>query len=86
MKGIGPNLNEALEIAIGNEVVGVKELHGGGTSVVAGVEPALDAGAVVGDAGGETDGRFHEVERNWTAEVRGNSDEEIVLDHGEVNC
>lgn len=84
VESVGPNLNKALEIAIGNEILGEKELHSSRTGIVAGVEPALDAGAVVGDAGGQTDGRFHEVERNWATEVSGNSDEEIVLlDHGE---
>lgn len=84
MEGIGPNLNESLEIRIGNEVVVVEDLHGGGASIMAGVEPALDAGAVVGDTGGQTDGRLHEVERYWATEVSGNSDEEIVRpDHGD---
>lgn len=48
------------------------------------VEPALDAGTVVGDTGDQTDRRLHEVERNWAKKVSGNSDEEIMgLDHGD---
>jgi len=33
----------------------LEKLHGCGAGVVAGVEPALDAGAVVGDPGAEAD-------------------------------
>lgn len=72
-------MNEAFEIGIGEEVIGVKELHGGGTSVVAGVEPELDAGAVVGDVGGQNDRRIHEVQRYRALEVNGNSDEHIMI-------
>lgn len=83
-EGVGPNLNETLEIRIGNEAVVGKDLHGGRTSVVARVEPALNTGTVVGDAGDQTDGRLHEVKRNWANEMSGNSQEEIVgLDHGD---
>ncbi|KAF1875833.1 hypothetical protein Lal_00006463, partial [Lupinus albus] len=39
------------------------DLHGGWTRVVTVVEPALDAGAVVGYSGAETDRGFHHVEK-----------------------
>lgn len=60
----------------------MKNLHGGGTRVVAVVEPALDAGTVVGNAGGEADGGFHDVEGYRAAEEAGNGDVEIVSNHG----
>ena len=40
----------------------MENLHGGGTGVVVVVEPTLDARAVVGNAGGEADGGFHDVD------------------------
>ena len=65
----------------------MENLHGGGTGVVAVVEPALDAGAVVGNAGGEADGGFHDVEGYGAAEEAGNGDVEIVSNHGgEAKC
>ncbi|KAL0928808.1 hypothetical protein M5K25_000731 [Dendrobium thyrsiflorum] len=51
--GGGPEVDEAAEGEVGDEVGGGKRLHGDGASCVAGVEPALDGGAVVGDAGTE---------------------------------
>lgn len=50
------------------------DLDGCGTGVVAGVEPALDAGAVVGDSGAEADRGFHEIKRNRAREESGNVD------------
>lgn len=79
--GVGPDLDEALERVVGGEVCGGEELHGGGAGVVAGVEPALDAGAVVGDAGGEADGGFHDVEGDGAAEMRGHCEVGIVVHH-----
>lgn len=35
---------------------------------MAGIEPFLDTGAVVSDAGAETDGRFHNVHGDWAFE------------------
>ena len=72
-KRIGPDLDEALESTVGDEVFGMEELHGGGAGVVAGVEPALDAGAVVGDSGAEADRGFHDVERDGALEEAGNA-------------
>ena len=46
----------------------MKNLHGGGTGVVTVVEPTLDARAVVGNAGGEVDREFHDVERYGATE------------------
>lgn len=59
--GVGPDVDEALEGVVGDELFGAQELHGGRAGVVAGVEPALDAAAVVGDAGAQTHGGFHHV-------------------------
>lgn len=64
----GPLLYEGVEGEVGDEVGGGEDLHGGGTSVVAGVEPRLDAGPIIGDAGAERDGRFHDVQRDWASE------------------
>lgn len=58
----GPLLYEGVEGEVGDEVGGGEDLHGGGASVVAGVEPLLDARPIVGDAGAERDGRFHDVQ------------------------
>ena len=52
----------------------MENLHGGGTGVVAVVEPALDAGTVVGNAGAEADRGFHDVEGDRAAEEAGNGD------------
>lgn len=60
----------------------MEKLHGCGAGVVAGVEPALDAGAVVGNAGGEADRGFHDIEGYGAAEEAGNRDVEIVSNHG----
>ena len=72
--GVGPDLDEAVQGAVRNEVLSLEELHGGGAGVVAGVEPALDAGAVVGDSGAEAHRGFHHVEGDWAPEVAGNTD------------
>ncbi|KAH0470697.1 hypothetical protein IEQ34_000420 [Dendrobium chrysotoxum] len=54
-----PEVDEAAEGEVGDEVGGVEGLHGCGASGVAGVEPTLDGGAVVGDAGAEAHRRPH---------------------------
>lgn len=45
-----PEVNEAVESEVGDEVLGGKDLHGSGTRVMPGFEPVLDVGAVVGYA------------------------------------
>lgn len=42
---------------------------GDGAGEVAAVEPALDAAALEGVAGGEDDGVGHDLQRDWAAEV-----------------
>lgn len=64
--GEEPEADEAVEREIGDEVFGGKNLQGGGTRVVAWVEPALNAGAIVCDAGAEAYGRAHDVHGDWT--------------------
>ena len=59
----------------------MEELHGGGAGVVAVIEPALDAGAVVGDAGAEANRGFHDVERYRTPEEARHRDVEVVVPH-----
>lgn len=56
---------------IGSEVgADGQRLVGDWTSVVLAVElPPLDAISVVGDAGGDNHGIFHDLERNGTNEV-----------------
>ena len=49
----------------------MENLHGGETGVVAVVEPTLDARAVVGNAGGEADRGFHDVEGYGATEEAG---------------
>lgn len=57
-----------------NKLLGLKHLHGGGAGVVAVVEPFLDARTVVGHAGAEADGGFHNVQRYRTPEEARNCD------------
>lgn len=78
---VRPDVDEALEGVVGDEFFGVQQLHGGGAGVVAGVEPALDAAPVVGDAGAQADGGFHDVERDGAAEIGGHCLVEIVPHH-----
>lgn len=78
---VGPDLDEAVQGAIGDKVFGVEDLHGGGTRVVAVVEPALDAGAIVGDAGAEAHRGFHDFERNWAPEETRHRDVQVVPHH-----
>lgn len=59
--GLGPEVDQTAESEVGDEVLGLEDLHGGGTGVVAGFEPVLDAGALVCDAGAEAYGRPHHV-------------------------
>ena len=51
----------------------MEELHGGGAGIVVGVEPALDAGVVIGDSGAEDDKGFHEDEGDRALEEPVNS-------------
>ncbi|OWM70145.1 hypothetical protein CDL15_Pgr025995 [Punica granatum] len=74
--GVGQDANEALEGEVGDEVGGGKDLHGGGAGVVTGVEPVLDARAVVDDAGGG-----HDVEGDGATEEAGHNDVEVVPPH-----
>jgi hypothetical protein len=69
----GPEVDEAVESEVRNKVLGGEDLHGGGTGVVTGVEPMLNTGAIVCDAGAETYGRLHYVERDRTAKEAGYS-------------
>ena len=50
---------------------------------MAGVEPPLDGGAVVGDAGAEADGRAHDVERDRAAEEAGDLDLQALVLRGQ---
>jgi len=72
-KRIGADLDEVLESAIGNEVFGWEELHGGRAGVVAVVEPALDVEAVVGEFGAEVHRGFHDVEGDRALEKARNA-------------
>lgn len=56
-----PEVDEALKGEVGDKVLGGEDLHGGGTSVVAGLEPVLDAGAVVGDPRAQAHRGFHHL-------------------------
>lgn len=78
---VRPDLDEALEGVVGDEFFGVEQLHGGGAGVVAGVEPALDAAPVVGDAGAQADRGFHDVQRDGAAEIGGHCYVQIVPHH-----
>lgn len=51
VKGIGPNLNETVEIVVRYKVLGLKDLHGGRTSVVSIIKPFLNTGTIVSDSG-----------------------------------
>lgn len=68
--------------AVGDEVLAMEDLHGGRTRVVAVVEPALDAGAVVGDSGAEAHRGLHHVERNRTPEKARHRYVKVVPAHG----
>jgi len=70
-----------VESEVRNKVLGGEDLHGGGTGVVTGVEPMLNTGAIVCDAGAETYGRLHYVERDRTAKEAGYSYAEFVSSH-----
>ena len=56
-------------------------MHGSRTGVVTRVEPVLNTGAIVCDAGAETYGRVHYVERNRTVKKTGYSYAEFVSPH-----
>ncbi|KAL4310305.1 hypothetical protein GQ457_01G028840 [Hibiscus cannabinus] len=58
---LDPEIDQTVESKVRDEILGWKNLHGGGTRVVAGFEPLLDAGTVVGNAGTEANRRFHQV-------------------------
>lgn len=62
---IRQDLDEALEGVIWDNFFSFEDLYGGGTSVVAAVEPPLDAGVVVTDAGASAHRRFHYGQWNW---------------------
>lgn len=49
--GIGPNLNEAVEIVVRYKLLGLKDLHGGRTSVVSIIKPFLNTGTIVSHSG-----------------------------------
>lgn len=59
---VSPDLDEPVQGAVRDDFLAVEDLHGGGAGVVAVVEPALDAGAVVGNSGAEAYRGFHDVE------------------------
>lgn len=80
-EGVGPDLDEALQGVVGHEILALQDLHGGRTSVVAVVEPPLDTGAIIGDAGAETDGGLHDVQRDGTSEKAGNRDKQVIPHH-----
>lgn len=58
---VEPEVNEAVESEVGDEVLGGKDLHGSGTRVMPGFEPVLDVGAVVGYARGQAYRGFHNL-------------------------
>lgn len=74
--GDAPLLDHAAEGVVGDEaaVRRCESVVGEGASEVAVVEPGLDASAVVGDAGGEGDGIFHQIEGDRAAEMAGNGE------------
>ncbi|KAK3009447.1 hypothetical protein RJ639_013206 [Escallonia herrerae] len=78
---VGPDLDEAVEGVVGDEVLGVEDLHGGGTRVVAAVEPALDAGPVVGHPRAQAHRGFHHVQRNRAPEESRHRDAQVVPPH-----
>lgn len=78
---MGPEIDQTTEGEIGNEVLGREGLHGGGTGVVTGVEPVLNTGTVVRDAGTEAYGRPHNVHGNWTPEQARNGYVQFVPHH-----
>lgn len=57
----------------------MEDLHGGRTGIVAGVEPFLDAGAIVRDAGAEAYGRLHHVHGDWALEEAWNGKVQLVF-------
>lgn len=79
--GLCPEVYKTMESEIRNVVPGSEDLHGGGTGVVAGVKPVLDTGAIVCDAGAETYGRLHYVERYRAPEEIGYSYVEFASAH-----
>lgn len=76
-----PDGDEAVKGEIRDDVLGREKLVGGGTGIVAGFEPPLDTGTVVGDAGAETHRRPHDVERNGTPEMSRHGNEKLFLNH-----
>lgn len=70
-----PGLDEAAEGVVGDEIVGgaaellLGDRAGGGGGVVACEEPFLDAFSVVGYAGGDGDGIFHELHGDRTKKI-----------------
>ena len=75
--------DEAAEGEVGDEVGGAEREHGGRARGAAGVEPPLDGGPVVGDAGAEADGRAHDVERDRAAEEAGDLDLQALVLRGQ---
>ncbi|ONK71343.1 uncharacterized protein A4U43_C04F7500 [Asparagus officinalis] len=75
----GPDVDEAAEGEVGDEVGGGEGDHGGRARGVPGVESVLDRPAIVGDAGAEADGGAHDLEGDWAAEEGGGLDFEAEL-------
>lgn len=78
---VGPDPDEALQGAVGNQLLALKYLHGCRASVIAVVEPPLYASAVVGDSGAQTNGGFHHVQRYRAAEKARYSYVQIIPHH-----
>lgn len=66
---------------VGHKVLTVEHLHSGRTSVVAVVEPPLNARAIIGDAGAETHRGLHDVQRYRATEKAGNCNKQVIPHH-----
>lgn len=74
----GPDLDEALEGVVRDQILTVKNLHGGRTGVVAAVQPPLDAAPVVRNPGAQAHRGFHHVQRDGAPEKAGHTYVQIV--------
>jgi len=66
-----PVLDDDPESVVGNEVEIGEEVVGEGACETTLVKPRFYGLSIVGNAGAERDGVFHQLERNWALEVVG---------------
>lgn len=76
-----PNFDEPMEGVIGDELFSGKLLHGGWAGIVPGIEPPLNAAAIVCDAGAQADRGFHDFQGDGAPEITGHRYVQIILHH-----